>query len=56
MQELIFFRKVLRGFSFASVNFPQNMQGFKFEKKKKKNMWFTCFSWHMTTTSTFSLI
>ena len=36
LQELIFFRKVLPGFNFASLIFPKNMQGFKFEKKKKK--------------------
>ena len=46
-------RKILPGFNFASVNFPQNMQGFKFEKKKKKRICCTCFSRHMTTTSTF---
>ena len=49
MQELVFFRKVLLGFKFASVNFSHNMQGFKFGKKKKKEMGCTCFSRHMTT-------
>ena len=50
----IFFRKILPGFNFAGLNFPQNIQGFKFEKKKKKKeMWCTCFSRHMTTASTF---
>ena len=35
MQELIFFRKILPGFNLGSVNFPHNMQGFKFEGKKE---------------------
>ena len=28
----------LRGFNFARVNLPQNIQGFKVDKKKKKKM------------------
>ena len=32
MQELIFFRKILPGLNFASLNFPE----FKFEKKRKR--------------------
>ena len=54
MQELISFKKILPGFNFG-VNFHQNIQGFKFAKKKKKKMWCTCFSRHMTTTYAFWL-
>ena len=54
MQELLSFKKILPGFNFG-VNFHQNIQGFKFVKKKKKKMWCTCFSRHMTTTYTFWL-
>ena len=45
----------LPGFNFGRVNLPQNIQGFKVDKKKKKKMWCTCFSRHKTTTSTFLL-
>ena len=35
MQKLIFFRKILPGFNFASVNFPQNMNDLREEKEKE---------------------